>query len=31
LDLGEWVKGWDANPRPFIWTRIADQILESPG
>lgn len=28
-DLREWVKAWNKNPRPFTWTKTADQILES--
>jgi hypothetical protein len=25
-----WVAAWNENPKPFIWTRTAEQILESP-
>lgn len=25
----QWVKGWNKNPRPFVWTKTADEILES--
>ncbi|MBF9336856.1 IS630 family transposase, partial [Microbacterium lacticum] len=25
------VKAWNENPKPFIWTKTADQILESLG
>lgn len=28
-DLRDWVKAWNENPKPFIWTKTADQILES--
>ncbi|MDR1442992.1 MAG: IS630 family transposase [Bifidobacteriaceae bacterium] len=28
-DIREWVKGWNENPRPFIWTKTAEQILNS--
>jgi transposase len=28
-DLRAWVKAWNANPRPFIWTKTAEQILQS--
>ncbi len=28
-DIRAWTKTWNANPRPFIWTKTADQILES--
>lgn len=30
-DLRNWVKGWNQNPKPFIWTKTAEQILESLG
>lgn len=30
-DLRNWVKAWNENPRPFIWTKTADQILASIG
>lgn len=26
-DLRNWVKVWNDNPKPFIWTKTADQIL----
>ena len=28
-DIRNWVKGWNQNPKPFIWTKPAEQILES--
>ncbi|HEY2578028.1 MAG TPA: IS630 family transposase, partial [Streptosporangiaceae bacterium] len=28
-DLRAWTKEWNANPRPFIWTKTADQILNT--
>src|SRR5680860_159897 len=28
-DIRNWVTGWNANPKPFIWTKPAEQILES--
>ncbi len=28
-DIRAWIKNWNANPQPFIWTKTADQILES--
>src|SRR5674476_763716 len=28
-DIRTWVKGWNENPKPFIWTKTAEQILES--
>ena len=24
-----WIQAWNDNPRPFVWTKTADQILES--
>lgn len=30
-DIRAWVKAWNENPRPFIWTKSAEQILESLG
>ena len=23
-----WVKAWNENPKPFIWTKTTHQILE---
>ncbi len=28
-DLREWVKAWNEDPKPFIWTKTAEEILES--
>jgi transposase/transposase-like protein len=28
-DIRQWVAGWNENPKPFIWTKTAEQILES--
>jgi len=28
-DIRTWTKNWNANPRPSMWTKAADQILES--
>ena len=28
-DIRAWIDGWNENPRPFVWTKTADQILES--
>ena len=28
-DIRNWVKAWNENPKPFIWTKTAEQILES--
>jgi transposase len=30
-DIRDWVKTWNENPKPFIWTKTAEQILESLG
>jgi len=28
-DIRAWIKAWNDNPRPFVWTKTAEQILES--
>jgi len=28
-DIRSWVKAWNDNPKPFIWTKNAEQILDS--
>jgi len=28
-DIRNWVAAWNVNPKPFIWTKTAEQILES--
>ena len=28
-DIRTWIKDWNDNPRPYVWTKTADQILES--
>ena len=28
-DIRDWVAAWNENPKPFIWTKTAEQILES--
>ena len=28
-DLRTWAKTWNENPKPFVWTKTAEQILES--
>ncbi|MDQ2750859.1 MAG: IS630 family transposase [Actinomycetota bacterium] len=30
-DIRAWVKAWNENPRPFIWTKSAEEILASLG
>lgn len=27
-DIRDWIKKWNENPRPFAWTKTADEILE---
>jgi transposase len=28
-DVAAWIDAWNADPKPFIWTKTADQILET--
>ncbi len=28
-DLNNWVAQWNTNPKPFVWHKTADQILDS--
>jgi len=28
-DIREWIATWNDNPRPYVWTKTADQILDS--
>ena len=28
-DLNTWIAAWNDNPRPFVWHKTADQILDS--
>ncbi|KAF0957810.1 IS630 family transposase ISMsm2 [Rhodococcus sp. T7] len=28
-DIRAWIETWNDNPRPYVWTKTADQILES--
>jgi len=28
-DIRAWIKTWTYDPKPYVWTKIADQILES--
>jgi hypothetical protein len=30
-DIRSWVANWNANPRPFVWTKTAEDIIESLG
>jgi transposase len=27
-DIRDWVASWNGNPRPFVWTKTADEIFE---
>jgi hypothetical protein len=28
-DIRRWINEWNKNPKPFIWTKTADDILET--
>ena len=28
-DIRSWIEHWNENPRPYVWTKTADQILDS--
>jgi hypothetical protein len=28
-DVRHWINEWNANPKPFVWTKTADQILDT--
>jgi transposase len=28
-DIRAWITDWNENPRPYVWTKTADQILDS--
>ena len=28
-DIRAWIERWNEEPKPFVWTKTADQILES--
>jgi len=28
-DIRDWIATWNDNPRPFTWTKTADEILAS--
>jgi transposase len=28
-DIRAWIENWNENPRPYVWTKTADRILES--
>ena len=29
VDIRSWIAGWNDDPRPYVWTKTADQILAS--
>jgi hypothetical protein len=28
-DIRNWIDTWNENPRPYVWTKTADQILDA--
>lgn len=28
-DIRAWIEAWKEDPKPFVWTMTADEILES--
>ena len=28
-DIRAWIETWNDDPRPYVWTKTADQIIES--
>jgi hypothetical protein len=28
-DISAWIETWNQNPRPFTWTKTAEEILDS--
>jgi hypothetical protein len=28
-DIRRWIANWNAEPKPFVWTKTADEILDS--
>jgi hypothetical protein len=28
-DIRSWIENWNENPKPFVWTKTSDQILDS--
>jgi transposase len=28
-DIRNWIKAWNENPHPFVWTKTADEILDA--
>ena len=28
-DLRTWIEAWNQHPKPFVWTKTADEILDN--
>jgi hypothetical protein len=28
-DIRDWINDWNSHPRPFLWTKTAEEILDS--
>ncbi|HLB78764.1 MAG TPA: IS630 family transposase, partial [Candidatus Dormibacteraeota bacterium] len=28
-DMRSWIKAWNDNPKPFVWMKSAEEILDS--
>jgi len=28
-DVRHWINQWNKNPKPFVWTKTADEILDT--
>ena len=28
-DVTAWIEAWNADPKPFVWVKTADEILDS--
>jgi hypothetical protein len=28
-DVEAWIEAWNKDPKPFVWTKTADEILDS--
>ena len=28
-DIRKWINAWNKNPKPFVWTKTADEILDT--
>jgi hypothetical protein len=27
-DIQDWIENWNEDPKPYVWTRTAEEILE---